>query len=229
MNRSDQRKYTPLATQDVKNELERLLGSTQSEYREAMYNLGRHLGAELRPRLGRKAFAVVTTPEDADFLTRGLLEELPSQRARLACYWTQRISTSVEGRDVATIVQEFVEPMPRELGHVIIAKSIISSGCIIRTNLDDFLSRANPEHIIIAAPVMLHGANDVLKAEFAPRVSKRFEFVTFAVDAKRDAVTRDVVPGVGGRVEKRLGLDKKSPRFSPALVRQRRSSMAVTA
>lgn len=224
------RTYTKLATEGVKRELARLLElSSESAYRDAMTQLGRYLGDHLKEQLGRRTFAVVTTPEDADYLTRGVLERVPSERAHLACYWTQRISTSTEHQDVAAVIQEFVEPMPKRISSVIVTKSIISSGCIIRTNLEKFLTRVQPERILIAAPVMLAGADKALAAEFDPSISSRFEFITFATDTKRDEITRNVVPGVGGRVEERLGLKGKSSRFAPELVKERSSLVSLSA
>lgn len=219
------RTYTPLATPEAKDALEQLLEPSQSVYRAAMKNLGRHLGDQLKGHLGRGKFAVVTTPEDADYLTRGLLERVPRERAHLVCFWTQRL----EKQDVASVVQEFIQPLPRSLPSVVIVKSIIASGCIVRTNLEKFLTFARPERIFIAAPVMLKGADEALRREFSAEVSRRFEFLTFAVDAKRDGRTHAVVPGVGGWVEERLGLKSKSPRFAPALIRERVSGVAVPA
>jgi hypothetical protein len=218
------RTWTPLATPAARAALEQLLEPSQSAYRAAMKDLGRYLGDHLKTQLGRGKFAVVTTPEDADFLTTGLLERVPRERALLACFWTQRL----EKQDVASVVQEFIQPLPRTLPSVVIVKSIISSGCIVRTNLEKFLTLARPERIFITAPVMLKGADETLRGEFSPEVARRFEFVTFAVDARRDSKTREVVPGIGGWVEERLGLKGKSPRFAPALVRERLQHVTAT-
>jgi hypothetical protein len=217
------RTWTSLATPDVKRALQQLLEPSQTTYRAAMKDLGRHLGDHLKSQLGRGKFAVVTTPEDADYLTTGLLERVPSERALLACFWTQRL----EKADVASVVQEFIQPLPRSLPSVVIVKSIISSGCIVRTNLEKFLTLARPERIFIAAPVMLKGADETLRGEFSPEIARRFEFVTFAIDARRDGRTKAVVPGVGGWVDERLGLKDKSPRFAPALVRERLQGVAA--
>ncbi len=222
------RTYSNLATPQVKQELERLLHEPSfAQYRDAMIKLGKQLGFAVKERISTKAFALVTTPEDADFLTRGMLESLPRQRAHLACYWTSRHHFP-RGADIATVTQSFVDPsMPKTVETVVIAKSIIASGCIVRTNLEKFLTEVKPLRIVIAAPVMLAGAEQQLKDDFPAAISKRFEFLTFATDSVRDGST--VKPGVGGRVEARLGLEGKSDRFSPALVKEWRAAMSAHA
>ncbi len=117
--------------------------------------------------------------------------------------------------------------MPRTLETVVIAKSIIASGCIVRTNLEKFLTQVKALRIVIAAPVMLAGAEKQLRADFPEAISKRFEFITFAIDSLQEGNT--VKPGVGGQVEARLGLKGKSERFSPALVKEWRAAMPVHA
>lgn len=227
MNRTEpkaKRTYSALSSPAVKQELDRLLNEPSfAQYRDAMTKLGNYLGVIAKTHLGqRKPFALVTTPEDADFLTRGMLATLPRSQARLACYWTTR--HQFQGReDVATVTQSFVDPsMPKKVETVVIAKSIIASGCIVRTNLEKFLKAAEPRRIVIAAPVMLVGAEAQLRAAFPTSISNRFEFLTFATDAVRDGNT--VRPGVGGQVEERLGLKGKSERFSPTLVKEWRAS-----
>jgi hypothetical protein len=98
---------------------------------------------------------------------------------------------------------------------VVIAKSIISSGCIARTNLEEFLAARKPKHILIAAPVMVKGADEHLRASFAANVARRFKFLTFAIDSQLEGGV--VRPGVGGMVEQRLGLSGK---ISPAIVKE---------
>ncbi len=222
------RSFSNLSTPEVKKELTRLLNEPSFvQYRDAMTKLGQQLGAAVKERISSKAFALVTTPEDADFLTRGMLEMLPRRRAHLACYWTSR--HHFPGRaDVATVTQSFVDPsMPRTVETVVIAKSIIASGCIVRTNLEKFLTEVKPVRILIAAPVMLSGAEKQLRDDFPPSISKRFEFLTFAIDSVQEG--RTVKPGVGGQVEARLGLKGKSDRFSPALVKEWRAAMTAHA
>ncbi len=197
----------------MKSELARLQTAAVAPYRSAMRKLGASLAHSVK--LASKKTAVVTTPEDADYLTAGFLEALPDAATSVICYWTER-SSLPEG-DIATVVQQFVDPrMPKQVDTVVVLKSIISSGCIVRTNLEKFLANAKPRRIVIAAPVMLKGADVGLRRQFPKKVASLFEFVTFAVDdEKKDNV---VVPGVGGWVEERLGLKHTRARFMPALV-----------
>jgi hypothetical protein len=210
---SDGRKFTPYATAAARKALKQLpLQLPPAAYQRAMKTLGTELGRAVAAHVDASPFVVVTTPEDADFLTRGMLDALPD-RAHLVCYWTTRQGNS------ASVHKEYVDPKtPKTIDTVIIAKSIISSGCIVRTNLEEFLNARKPKHIVIAAPVMLTSADDELRRSFPAKISKRFEFVTFAIDSRKEG---DVVrPGVGGMVEERLGL---TGRVFPDIVAQWRA------
>ena len=213
--------FTALADDEVKASLAQLQKASVSSYRSTMHKLG--VALAVRSKLPKaKITAVVTTPEDADFLTTGFLEA--ASRARLVCYWTER-SASPLG-DVATVVQQYVEPgLPKHVDTVVVLKSIVSSGCIVRTHLEQFLEAAQPRRIVIAAPVMLKGADVELRRQFPKKVAALLEFVTFAVDAEKHGNV--VVPGVGGMVEARLGLKTRRPRFIPSLVEQRQSASAA--
>ena len=193
-------------------------------YRDTLIALGTSLATAVVSTTGplRKTFAIVSTPEDADFLTRGILQILPRRHARLACYWTDR-RTFGDG-DVATVVQQFEDPrLVRRVDTVIVASAIIASGCTTRTILEQFLENNAPHRIVIAAPVMLRGAERRLRAAFSTDISSRLEFVTFAIDSKKEGA--EVVPGIGGMGEERLGLSGKSPRFMSALVQEWRATV----
>lgn len=214
----DGRKFSKQANAVVKRELKNLtLQLSHEKYQASLERLGKELGVQASEHLGKnETFAVVTTPEDADFLTRGMLDALPKKNAHLVCYWTTRFENS------ATVHKEYVDPTtPTQLDTVVIAKSIISSGCIVRTNLEALLKERKPKRILIVAPVMLEGAEAQLRAAFSKTISKRFEFITFATDSRKDGHV--VTPGVGGMVEERLGLHGK---IAPALVREWRSRVS---
>ncbi|MBL8954707.1 MAG: hypothetical protein JNK82_28275 [Myxococcaceae bacterium] len=112
--------------------------------------------------------------------------------------------------------------MPSALEAVVIVKSVIATGCIVRTHLEQFLTEAKPKRIVIAAPVMRRGADRTLRAEFEKNISDRFEFVSFATDDHYEAGI--LKPGVGGQVESLLGLKGKPERFAPALIAEWRSA-----
>ncbi len=223
------REFTAEASTAIEGQLERLLQGRQSTqaYREAMTELGASLGREVRSRINvTKPFALVSTPEDADYLVTGMLKALPHQNARLVCYWTER-KEFVDG-DLATVIQQYFDPrMGSKIDTVIVAKAIISSGCIVKTHLENFLLRAQPNRVVIAAPVMVKSAEKQLRAAFAREISERFEFVVFAKDPAPQT-GKIVTPGVGGMVEELLGLQSKTARFSPTLVSSWRESAAVS-
>lgn len=213
------RTLRPEASGPVKGQLEELLDATTPvQYGEALTVLGHSLGSAVKRRFGasRSPFALVSTPEDADYLVSGMLNAMGKERARLVCYWAER-HPGEGGEDVATVYQEYVDPRLAEgVSTVVVAKSIISSSCIVRTNLEKLLLRLDPTRIIIAAPVMFDGAEERLKKNFSRSVGDKFEFVAFAIDTKKDGDV--VVPGVGGMVEKRL--DYTKTRALPKLVNE---------
>ncbi len=205
------RRFTTHASAEVKRDLATLARRSVSstDYRAAFERLGAALGGVARAMIPAGAsVAVVTTPEDADFLTKGLVEALDGRRIYLACYWATRVD------DAASIHKRYLDPvMPASVDAVVIVKSIIASGCIVQAHLEEFLLRTHPRQVLITAPVILEGAEARLRRAFPTALSRRFEFLSFAVDSK--TANNLVKPGIGGLVEKRLGL---KPRFSPTLV-----------
>lgn len=219
------RRYSVLANRQVRQLLELLREETPvPTYRETMHELGKALGEAIKPRLraGRQ-YAVVTAPEDADFLTRGVVQVLPRDGSHLACFWTERHRFE-QHPDTATVSQSYVDPtMPTRIDSVVIVKSIISTGCVVRAQLEQFLLHAQPRQVIIAAPVMRKGADSLLRSEFSPSLASRFRFLTFAKDSKLEG--ENIVPGVGGQVYERLGFERASKRrIRPELVRAWRAA-----
>lgn len=219
--------FTPEADATARTRLDALLAArNRNAYREALLALGASLGDAVAARVPkRKPFALVATPEDADFLVRGMLTSLSAENARLVCYWSDR-HTFADG-DVASVVRRYEDPRLDEgVATVIIAKTIISSSCIVRTNLEEFLRRMSPAQIVVAAPVMLKDADGRLKSSFSRAIARKFEFVSFATDST--VVGGEVKPGVGGMVEKRLGLSKAEA-TRPSLVSDWRRSLSASA
>lgn len=210
-------KWRRSATLQVRRELRRAFDAARSsDHHEALTVLGESLGEAVKKKMGPEPqpFALVSTPEDADHLVSGMLRAIGKSRARLVCYWSERHAFKRD-EDVATVFQEYVDPRLRDgVNTVVIANSFIASGCIVRANLEKLLLRLDPRRIIIAAPVMLDGAEKRLRSSFPRPISSRFEFVTFGVDQKRNSKIVD--PAVGGMVEERLGY--KASRRLPRLV-----------
>ena len=179
-------------------------------YRDAMVGLGKLLGEKLcrDHHVSGTNVCIAFTAEAADFLATGAVDAISEAGAQItvACFWNRRDRPfDVDWLDVAPIIQEYVEPQPAHVEHLVVMKSIISGACVVRTNLLRLLEAITPSHIHVVAPVMLQGAEDRL-AEFLPEdVVERFEYSTFAIDSEKTE-TGLVVPGIGGEVYERLGL-----------------------
>ena len=105
-------------------------------------------------------------------------------------------------------------------------KSVISSACVVRTNITEMVHEHAPKRIIVVAPVMYTKARAGLEAEFDKAIAKTFEYVWFAEDDERKE-DGEIVPGIGGSVYELLGVGTKDTKnqYTPELVRQRRSAL----
>lgn len=131
--------------------------------------------------------------------------------------------------DVAPIVRSYIEPSsPGGIDVFIVVKSIISSGCVVRTNISELVYDHSPERILVVSPVMLAGAEQSLESEFDTSISEKFDYVWFAQDSEKEA-DGTVVPGVGGTVYELLGIGTSETKnsFVPQLVQERRSALAA--
>jgi predicted phosphoribosyltransferase len=228
------RTFTKHASPAVKVHLLELLESQDpGVYRATMQALGHSLGRVVVESLGeRKKVLLACTVEDADFLAQGLLSELMEgmgpNRVALACFWNDRVSFGKNPQtEIAPIRRRYIEPHGKQLDAVIVVKSIISTACVVRTNLLDLLEETKPRRIIVAAPVLYKDATKSLEQEFPEEIASKFEYLYFAKDSKR---TNDgiVHPGIGGQVYKLLGLgnDKEKNHYNPTIVRARRRHLA---
>lgn len=201
-------------------------------YQEAMFQLGVELGqAILAEVAGSQTSAYLAcTAEDADFLAKGILTQLETnlETVAFACLWNQRFSPfDVPDLTVAPIIKEYREPINQSVDYLVVAKSIISSGCVVRTNLIHLIESVSPEVIFIAAPVIHSQSEQKLKNEFEPAVYNKFRFIYFAQDSDRTPAG-EVIPGIGGYVYERLGIQKQisENRYIPTLVKTRRAKLA---
>lgn len=231
MNRG--RTFTAFAEQDptamkLVDELPSLKGNPEG-YREAMRALGVHLADSMLPHLksqSAKDICVICTVEDADFLARGLIEELESHvvgsRTRMICMWNERLKSN--GVSVSPVLRTYEEPYDRNDSVFVIVKSIISGACVVKTNLTKAISSANPKSIFVVSPVMLKGAEDRLSNEFPTEIVSKFKFVHFATDSQKSADGEEVIPGIGGSVYELLGFvnSKEKSKYVPNIVRERR-------
>jgi hypothetical protein len=232
------RTFTTFASGDARRQLDILVDQEASAgaYQQAMTSLGRQLAVEVvakNPSIKRSTVCVACTVEDADYLARGLLDGLAetgvdSSHLRLVCFWNERVrrfnGDDHDSFDVAPIVKQYREEVDISNAVIVVVKSIISGACVVKTNLATLIDQVLPQRVIVAAPVMLEGAEGRLAAEFPSSTSGRFEYFTFAIDTERDQ-DDNVVPGIGGSVYARLGFEDKTS-YVPELVKQRRRDLA---
>lgn len=196
----------------------------RNRYRQLMTDLGGELARVLSPQLPSKEdLVLICTNEDADFLARGLLEELQTGGCQVAlvCYWNDRVKLGF-GEDRSPIVRRYAEPSKNAKAFIVV-KSIISSSCVVRTNISDMVYDHQPEKVFVVSPVLLAGAQERLQAEFPDEIARRFEFIWIAEDDERKE-NGEVVPGIGGSVYELLGVGSSETKnqFVPDLVKSRR-------
>lgn len=203
------RKFSPWAHGAARSALAELLDSANSpaRYRQAMFRLGSSLGEIVDGMIpSDRRCLVVSTAEDVDFLATGVIQSLvPQRRTRLAVFWNNYMRLS--GGAIAPIVHRYLQPGYEDSDCMVVVKSIISTSCVIRTNILALIEKIGLKDIYIVAPVMLSGADEVLRGDFPEEVVGKFKFVYFAVDQFRDERSGNVLPGIGGRVYSLLGLD----------------------
>lgn len=227
------RTFTAFAEQDpaasvLVGELPLLKGNAAA-YGRKMREIGVHLADSIVAQLGAEHLndiCVICTVEDADFLARGIIETLESCRpeadVRMICLWNQRIDSDCIS--IAPVIRSYEEPFDKNDAIFIVVKSIIASACVVKTNLTRAISFANPKRVIVAAPVMLAGAEQRLASEFPADIAAKFEFVHFATDTEQSTDGKEVVPGIGGSVYELLGLGDENTKnkYVPDIVRERR-------
>lgn len=231
------RAFTRFATGDDRQSLS-ILAAEQTPpdmYRSALYSLGRSLGGSLLAELGNvlpNRICVVCSVEDADSLAAGIISRLEDEgleeRVRVVCFWNDRLE--LDGISLAPILKEYREPCNVDDAALVVVKSIISSACVVRTNLSNLIANANPRRIFVVAPVMFKGVDQSLRHDFDPSISERFEYIALAIDdEKRDG--KWIAPGVGGDIHTPLGYGgaEKKNAHVPALVKARRRHAALAA
>lgn len=216
------RRFASCADEGAKNALNTLLESTRepSAYRASMTDIGRQLGRIVDGSIpiGSKCL-VVATAEDADYLAAGVIESLRSSRDILAAiFWNNHYP--LNNGSIAPVVHRYLQPGYQDADYLVVVKSIISSSCVVRTNILALIEQISPKRIFVVSPVMYIGAENALRDEFPPAIADLFEFVYFAVDDCRTE-TGEVRPGIGGQVYQLLGLEDQPARtgFMPQLVK----------
>lgn len=196
-------------------------------YRNAFETLGVELGRILAQKVGdvlAKETMLVCASEDADWLAKGVENGFGKGELPVSIYWSTRNtvyqSENGEKIEISPIIKAYEESIAK-CRLLVIVKSIISSSCVVKTQLTRLIDRIHPEMIVIMAPVMYKDAQPNLLKEFPEEISNKFHFLQFAVDEDRQG--NEVIPGIGGMVYPRLGLGdiNKKNQYIPHMVRMR--------
>ncbi|MDO4462527.1 MAG: hypothetical protein Q4C30_08555 [Bacteroidia bacterium] len=193
------------------------------DYRNAFKTLGIELGRLVGRNIKLKAeeIMLVCASEDADWLATGVEEGLGIGDTCLSVYWSGRseVYRDNEGTlEISPIIKSYEEPI-KDCKLLVIVESIISSSCVVKTQLNRLIGKMNPEKIAILAPVMYKDGIPNLRSEFPKTISNKFKFYTFAIDDEKNE-KGEVVPGIGGMVYTRLGLGtaKEKNLYIPKMV-----------
>lgn len=196
----------------IKASLEALADKTTGveEYRKAFRVLGEELGKVLAyeyKTIPAAKTMLVCASEDADWLATGVESGFGKGELKKSVYWSSRevVYTNADGSkvEISPIEKAYEEPID-DCEFLVIVKSIISTSCVVKTQLTRLIGKISPKQIAILAPVMYKDGIPNLMREFPKEISSRFHFVTFAIDDEREG--SEVVPGIGGMVYPRLGL-----------------------
>jgi len=196
----------------IRASLEALADKTTDveEYRKAFHMLGEELGKVLAHEykaIPAEHTMLVCASEDADWLATGVESGFGRGELKKSVYWSSRevVHINEDGSkvEISPIEKAYEEPID-DCQLLVIVKSIISTSCVVKTQLTRLIGKISPKQIVILAPVMYKDGIPNLKREFPEEISSRFKFVTFAIDDER--VGSEVVPGIGGMVYPRLGL-----------------------
>lgn len=226
------RKYANLQYGDEKEIMQSLGTLADKEtgveaYRQAFHSLGVELGKVLASNYGgvpAAATMLVCASEDADWLASGVEEGIGKGDLKKSVYWSSRetVYEDAQGEkiEIAPIEKAYEEPI-EDCRLLVIVKSIISTSCVVKTQLTRLMGRITPEHIAIVAPVMYVDGEKNLRKEFPEEMSKKFRFLTFAIDDEKKG--NEVLPGIGGWVYPRLGLGGMAEKnqYVPKMVLER--------
>ncbi len=197
----------------IRASLEALTDKTTGveEYRNAFRVLGEELGKVLAyeyKAIPAEHIMLVCASEDADWLATGVESGFGKGELKKSVYWSSRevVHINEDGSkvEISPIEKAYEEPID-DCQLLVIVKSIISTSCVVKTQLTRLIGKISPKQIAILAPVMYKDGIPNLIREFPKEISNRFHFVTFAIDDER--VDSEVIPGIGGMVYPRLGLE----------------------
>jgi len=180
------------------------------EYRKAFMILGEELGKVLASEyesISTDKTMLVCASEDADWLAKGVEIGFGKGELKKSVYWSSReiVHINEDGTKIEiSPIEKAYEETINDCQLLIIVKSIISTSCVVKTQLNRLIGRISPKRIAIAAPVMYKDGMPNLMQEFPDEINSKFKFFTFAIDDERE--DSEVIPGIGGMVYPRLGL-----------------------
>lgn len=224
------RVYTTHANEKIKILLQKLVDAIEPAcYGSLMDNLGQELGKTILSQVHDDCakLYVAGTVEDADYLTKGIINRLEKKISSInfACFWNHRVSPfGIEDLSAAPILRKYFEPVDESVDYLIVAESLMSDECVVKTNLSYLIETINPDHIFIVTPVIFKGVEEKLREEFEEEVNNKFQFVYFAKDDVKDE-QGNVFPGIGGVAYQRLGFVDQNDKnkFTPEIVKVRRA------
>ncbi|MNF45633.1 hypothetical protein D3C84_267750 [compost metagenome] len=200
--------------------------SPPKAYQDTMYRIGQLLAEKLydEQKISSKSkICIVSTVEDADFLSKGVYDTLADkvQELYFVCVWNQRESMFEGSATVAPIIRKFMQPGYENSDEMIVVKSIISGSCVVKTNITALFDKIRPKKIHVVSPVMHEDSARKLLKEFPSSYSGLFDFEFLAKDRDRDNNTGEIRPGIGGNVYERLGFSNQADKnqYWPKLVK----------
>ena len=197
----------------VEKLLQDLLCSCDHEsYRHTFYSIGVELASILNERIvDAESVALACASEDADWLAKGIVDNFRSS-LDLCVYWSKRHNLGLDSENNLlefAAIEKSYEEIHQNVDTLIITKSIISSSCVIKSQIMRLTSKYDFNKIYIVSPVMYKDAEVNLREEFPKSIYQLFEFIYFAIDEDKDDKGW-VVPGIGGSVYEKLGIESRT-------------------
>jgi len=217
-------RYTGYYSEDARKLLDNLIDENTDfeEYRKSFRELGEILGDVVRKDILAGKIMIACAAEDADWLASGFMKGLAFSNVQIAVFWNSRVQIAENEKmgkiEISPIIKSYVSKVDN-VDTIIIVKSIISTSCVVKTQLMRLLDTFNPEQIIVVAPVMYKDAELNLRNEFPENISKIMKYYALAIDDEKEGDR--VIPGIGGMVYPRLGLgnSKEKNSYLPELVK----------
>ena len=146
----------------VEKLLQDLLCSCDHEsYRHTFYSIGVELASILNERIvDAESVALACASEDADWLAKGIVDNFRSS-LDLCVYWSKRHNLGLDSENNLlefAAIEKSYEEIHQNVDTLIITKSIISSYCVIKSQIMRLTSKYDFNKIYIVSPVMYKDA-----------------------------------------------------------------------